>query len=85
VPYFWSDLSDWATIEYVGIGSGEEVRRGSLDDGDFTVFHLDGDRVIAAVTVGRPGDLDHARRMIATRATPDRAALSDEDTDLAGL
>ena len=87
VPYFWSDLADWVSLEYVGAGSGEgpPVVRGSLDDGAFTAFSLDGGRVVAAVTVGRPEDLQEARRMIVERATPDPAALADPDTDLAGL
>ena len=86
IPYFWSDLSDWATIEYVGVGSGAPAVRGSIEDGSFSAFYLDDDgRLLAALAVGRSGDLDHARRMIAARALPDRAALEDEGTDLAGL
>jgi 3-phenylpropionate/trans-cinnamate dioxygenase ferredoxin reductase subunit len=85
VPYFWSDLADWAALEYVGIGPGEAVVRGSLDDGDFTAFYLDGERVVGAVTNGRPGDLDHARRWIRERATPGREALADEAADLAAM
>jgi 3-phenylpropionate/trans-cinnamate dioxygenase ferredoxin reductase subunit len=85
VPYFWSDLADWASLEYVGIAPGEAVVRGSLDSGDFTAFYLDGDRVVGAATAGRPDDLDHARRMIRHGATPGREALADEATDLAGL
>src|SRR3954447_11908830 len=34
VPYFFSDLADWAAIEYVGPGSGDPVIRGSPHDGD---------------------------------------------------
>jgi 3-phenylpropionate/trans-cinnamate dioxygenase ferredoxin reductase component len=70
VPYFWSDLGDWATIEYVGvgIGSGEPVVRGSLDDDSFTAFYLDGGRVVGAATVGRSEDLDEARELISSRA-----------------
>ena len=93
VPYFWSDLGDWATIEYVGVGVGEAVIRGSLDDGSFTAFYVDpgpgGDaeraRVVGAATVGRADDLDHARRLIRARATPDCAALADKATDLSTL
>jgi 3-phenylpropionate/trans-cinnamate dioxygenase ferredoxin reductase subunit len=85
VPYFWSDLGDWATIEYVGIGTGGAVLRGSLDEGSFTAFYVDGDRVVGAATVGRGDDLDAARRLIRSRATPDPAALADESTDLASL
>jgi 3-phenylpropionate/trans-cinnamate dioxygenase ferredoxin reductase subunit len=87
VPYFWSDLSDWGTIEYVGVGVGQAVVRGSLEDGSFTAFYsVEGDdRLVGAATVARPDDLDHARRLIRERATPNRAALADEATDLASL
>ncbi len=39
VPYFFSDLSDWAAIEYVGPARewDREVIRGSFEDGAFTV------------------------------------------------
>ena len=86
VPYFWSDLADWAKLEYVGVGSGDRLAiRGSLDGGDFIAFSLDGDRLVAAVTVGRAEDLAHARRLIADRATPDPDALTDPATDLGAL
>lgn len=86
IPYFFSDLADWASMEYVGPGAGEPVVRGSLDDGDFTAFYVAGDgAVAAALTVGRSDDLDHARRMIRDRAKPDRASLADEGTDLASV
>jgi 3-phenylpropionate/trans-cinnamate dioxygenase ferredoxin reductase subunit len=85
VPYFFSDLADWAAIEYVGPGSGDAVVRGSLDGGDFTVFYVDGGKVTAALTVGRSDDLEHARRMIKEGASPDSSALADEGTDLATL
>jgi 3-phenylpropionate/trans-cinnamate dioxygenase ferredoxin reductase subunit len=82
VPYFWSDLADWGSLEYVGVGVGQAVIRGSLDRGDFTAFYLDGPRVVGAVTSGRSADLDAARRLIRDRAEPDRDALTDEGTDL---
>ena len=85
VPYFFSDLADWASMEYVGPGSGDTVIRGSLDDGSFTAFYLNDGRVAAALTVGRSDDLEHARRFLQERATPDPAALADEGTDLDGL
>jgi 3-phenylpropionate/trans-cinnamate dioxygenase ferredoxin reductase subunit len=77
VPYFWSDLSDWATLEYVGVETpGDPVIRGSLDDGSFSAFYLASDgRLVGALVVNRPGDLDEARELIAARATPDPAEL----------
>jgi 3-phenylpropionate/trans-cinnamate dioxygenase ferredoxin reductase component len=85
VPYFFSDLADWSSMEYVGPGSGDVVVRGSLADGDFTAFYLDDGRVTAALTVGRSDDLEHAKRFIVERTPADAAALADEDTDLAPL
>jgi 3-phenylpropionate/trans-cinnamate dioxygenase ferredoxin reductase subunit len=71
IPYFWSDLADWATLEYVGPAASwdDEVVRGSLEDGEFTIFYLDGGKVAAALTVGRSDDLDRARELIASGAT----------------
>ena len=85
VPYFFSDLADWASMEYVGPGSGEPVIRGSLDDGE---LH----RLLRRR--GRQGDRGAdgraARTTSSTRgasspsgAAPDPAALADERTDLA--
>ena len=85
VPYFFSDLADWSSMEYVGPGSGETVVRGSLDDGDFTAFYVDDGRVVAALTVGRSDDLEHATRFIVERTQVDPAALSDESKDLSSL
>jgi 3-phenylpropionate/trans-cinnamate dioxygenase ferredoxin reductase component len=87
VPYFFSDLADWASMEYVGPGSGDAVIRGSMDDADFTAFYVDPDsgKVTAALTVGRSDDLEHAKRFITEGAAPDRSALADESTDLAAL
>jgi 3-phenylpropionate/trans-cinnamate dioxygenase ferredoxin reductase component len=85
IPYFFSDLADWLSFEYVGPGSGKPVIRGSLDDGDFTAFYIDEGRVTAALTVGRSDDLEHAGRFIKERSRPDPGTLADESTDLASL
>jgi 3-phenylpropionate/trans-cinnamate dioxygenase ferredoxin reductase subunit len=89
VPYFFSDLSDWAAIEYVGPAYewDREVIRGSFDDGRFTVFYLREGHVAGALTVGRSDDLQHARRFIAEHTEiGDRAeALGDLSTDLETL
>jgi 3-phenylpropionate/trans-cinnamate dioxygenase ferredoxin reductase component len=87
VPYFFSDLADWASFEYVGPGSGDVVVRGSLEQGEFTAFFVDEQEghVVAALSVGRSDDLEHARRLIAQRAKADPVALADEGTDLSSL
>jgi 3-phenylpropionate/trans-cinnamate dioxygenase ferredoxin reductase component len=85
IPYFFSDLADWTSMEYVGPGSGDLVVRGSLDEGEFCAFYLDDGRVTAALSVGRSDDLDHARRFIAERTKVDPGALADLGTDLGSL
>ena len=87
VPYFFSDLADWASMEYVGPGSGDAVIRGSLDDGDFTAFYVDPDsgKVTAALTVGRSDDLEHAAASSPRARRRTAAALADESTDLGSL
>jgi 3-phenylpropionate/trans-cinnamate dioxygenase ferredoxin reductase component len=66
VPYFFSDLSDWASLEYVGpaLEWDEEIVRGSIDAGEFTIFYLHDGRLAAALSVGRTDDLEHARRLL---------------------
>jgi 3-phenylpropionate/trans-cinnamate dioxygenase ferredoxin reductase subunit len=70
VPYFWSDIGDWVTSEYVGVAGApewdREVLRGSLAEGSFSVFGLRAGRVVGALSVGRAGDLEEARRLIAS-------------------
>jgi 3-phenylpropionate/trans-cinnamate dioxygenase ferredoxin reductase subunit len=86
IPYFYSDLADWSSMEYVGPGSGRPVIRGSMKDGAFTAFYVDDSgAVTAALTVGRSDDLEHARRFIREKTAPDEAALADLSADLAAL
>ncbi len=90
VPYFYSVLADWGELEYVGPAYewDDEIVRGSIDDGSFTVWYLNNGAVKAALTFGRSEDLDAARRQIAAGTTLDerqRAALGDLDTDLDSL
>jgi 3-phenylpropionate/trans-cinnamate dioxygenase ferredoxin reductase subunit len=85
IPYFFSDLADWASMEYVGPGSGDTVIRGSLDDGEFTAFYLDDGRMAAALTVGRSDDLEHATRFVKEGAALDPGPLADLGTDLGEL
>jgi 3-phenylpropionate/trans-cinnamate dioxygenase ferredoxin reductase subunit len=85
VPYFFSDLADWVSMEYVGPGSGDVVIRGSLEEGEFAAFWIDDGRVSAAMSVGRSDDLEHARRFLSERTPVDPASLADLESDLASL
>jgi 3-phenylpropionate/trans-cinnamate dioxygenase ferredoxin reductase subunit len=87
VPYFYSVLGDWGELEYVGPAYAwdEEIVRGSLDDGSFTTWYLEGGTVKAALTFGRSDDLDHARRLLAdgtALSDSHRGALGDTNADL---
>ncbi len=89
VPYFFSDLSDWASLEYVGPAPewDQEVVRGSLDDGAFSVWYLKHGRLAAALSVGRSDDLETARRLIASGEDVSEKAerLADLSSDLEAL
>jgi 3-phenylpropionate/trans-cinnamate dioxygenase ferredoxin reductase subunit len=89
VPYFFSDLSDWAAIEYVGPAYewDREIIRGSLDEGAFSVFYLQDGVVQGALSVGRSADLQAARRLIAsgTDLGEEAQRLGDLSTDLEQL
>jgi 3-phenylpropionate/trans-cinnamate dioxygenase ferredoxin reductase subunit len=86
VPYFFSDLADWASYEYVGPASewDQLIWRGERDSGEFTVWYLNRGKVVAALTSGRSEDLVHARRLIESGAdvSGQREELGDVDTDL---
>ena len=87
VPYFWSDLADWCSLESVGFapdGWDEEIVRGSFEDGAFTVWYLRRGRLVTALSVGRPADLDEARRLITGRVdlSSARDALASPDGEL---
>jgi 3-phenylpropionate/trans-cinnamate dioxygenase ferredoxin reductase subunit len=87
VPYFYSVLADWGELEYVGPAYAwdEEIVRGSLEDGSFTIWYLKDGAVKAALTFGRSDDLDHARRLLAAGVTLNdahRSALGDLDAEL---
>ena len=86
LPYFFSDLADWASLEYVGPAAewDEVLWRGEPDAGEFSVWYLKDGTVQAALAAGRSDDLIHARRLIESGAdvSAQRAALADVDTEL---
>ena len=89
VPYFFSDLADWTSLEYVGPAQSwdEIVWRGDRDAGEFSAWYLDGGRVAAALAVGRSEDLTQARRLIESGAdVSDRKdELADAESDLEAI
>jgi 3-phenylpropionate/trans-cinnamate dioxygenase ferredoxin reductase subunit len=70
VPYFWSDLADWTTLESVGAATAwdTELVTGTPGSEPFTVWYVAGERIVGALTAGRGADLDTARELIAAGA-----------------
>jgi 3-phenylpropionate/trans-cinnamate dioxygenase ferredoxin reductase subunit len=89
VPYFFSDLSDWASLEYVGPAFewDRELVRGSFDGGEFSIWYLNDGRLAGTLSINRADDLDHARRLIASGADLSEHAgeIEDLSTDLASV
>jgi 3-phenylpropionate/trans-cinnamate dioxygenase ferredoxin reductase subunit len=86
IPYFFSDLADWASLEYVGPAKDwdEVVFRGERDSGEFSAWYLKDGKVAGALSVERSEDLVRARELIESGAdvSGDREALADPDSDL---
>jgi 3-phenylpropionate/trans-cinnamate dioxygenase ferredoxin reductase component len=89
VPYFFSDLADWAALEYVG-GAGEwdEVLwRGGPGGDELSAWYVANDRLVGALAVGLPEHVAAARRLIDRGAQlgDSRAVIADPDADLEDL
>ncbi len=89
VPYFFSDLADWASLEYVGPAErwDEVVFRGDPTGDELSAWYLEGGAVTGALAVGRSEDLVHARTLIETGADvgSEREALADADSELESI
>ena len=91
VPYFFSDLADWAGLEYVGPATDwdEVIWRGDRDAGEFAVLYLKDGKVAGALTVERSEELAHARTLLAEGVDvaddEAKALLGDPDSDLGEL
>ncbi|HET7445596.1 MAG TPA: FAD-dependent oxidoreductase [Solirubrobacterales bacterium] len=89
VPYFFSDLADWASLEYVGPAYAwdQEVWRGAREAGEFSVWYLAGGRVAGCLSVERSEDLAEARRMLAdgVDVSGSIAAIEDSGSDLSQI
>jgi 3-phenylpropionate/trans-cinnamate dioxygenase ferredoxin reductase component len=89
VPYFFSDLADWAGLEYVGPAKDwdEEIWRGDREQGEFSVWYLKDGRVAGALSVERSEDLAEARRLLADGVDVSAAKeqIADPDSDLSAI
>jgi NADPH-dependent 2,4-dienoyl-CoA reductase/sulfur reductase-like enzyme len=83
VPYFWSEQFG-RMVQYAGDhqGADQVVLRGSPEDPEWAVLWLEGDRLLAILTVNRPRDLVQARRALTTGCVVDLPAATDPRTAL---
>lgn len=78
LPWFWSDQFDM-NLQIFGVPrpTHRVVARGTPGEASFSLFYLDGDRLMAAVGPNCARDLRHARRLIEKQAAVDVHRLAD--------
>jgi hypothetical protein len=75
LPYFFSDIGYWTSLEYLGRGSGDAWIDGSMNDNDFAAYYTDdAGRLTACLTVSRSEELNEARDRIVRRFERGRIA-----------
>jgi 3-phenylpropionate/trans-cinnamate dioxygenase ferredoxin reductase subunit len=78
VPYFWSEQFG-RMVQYAGWhgAAGQPLWRGDPAADTWAACWLQGDRLVAALTVGRPRDLVQSRRLIEAGGRVDPVRLAD--------
>lgn len=86
VPRFWSDQYE-SKLQVVGISRNYDRNavRGSLEDGQFSVFYYKRDKLCAVDSVNRAGDQMAARRLIASGVSPSPEQAADLSFDFKSL
>ena len=86
LPYFFSDQYDLG-MEYVGYTRDwdDVVFRGDVEGREFIAFYRKAERVVAAINVNVWDVVEPLKALIASGATPARAALADPSSDLQAL
>lgn len=85
IPYFFSDVFDFS-YEYFGDNETADtaINRGDLDNGDFSTWWFDGNRLVAAfIMSSRPEEEgESARRWIKTKTNLDKDKIRDPEAEL---
>lgn len=86
VPRFWSDQYE-AKLQIVGISRNYDRHavRGSLEDGQFSVFYYRQTQLCAVDSVNRAGDQMAARRLIGSGISPSPEQAADLSFDFKSL
>jgi p-cumate 2,3-dioxygenase ferredoxin reductase subunit len=85
VPWFWSD--QYATnLQVAGSLAGvEEIVRGDVAGGRFSIVGLRDGEIVGAATVNSPKEMAILRRAVAAHARSDRGDLEDPKFELKRL
>ena len=72
IPYFFSDLYDWLSYEYIGpaLDWDQVVMDGSIEAGDFGAWYLRGNVVTGVLAAGRPQELERGRQLFGKAVDP---------------
>lgn len=86
LPWFWSDQHD-ANVQLLGLPERwpEPVARGDPGGASFSLFYVEGERLVAVVSVNAPRDLRAAKRLMQARKPVRAADLADPAVNLAKL
>ena len=86
VPWFWTEQYA-SKLQMAGLVTGHNntVVRGSISDGQFSVFCFADDQLLGVESVNRTRDHMAARKLLAANATPTRDQVTDLDFDLKSL
>jgi 3-phenylpropionate/trans-cinnamate dioxygenase ferredoxin reductase subunit len=86
MPFFFSDQYDvWMEFTGHAVADADIVTRGDVAGGQFVVFWLRGESLVAAMNVNVLGVPDIVTPLIAGGRSVDRAALADPTVDLGSL
>ena len=83
VPWFWTHQYGFR-LQVAGLvgGHNRAVVRGSVPDGEFSVFCFDGDRLLGVESVNRPADHRLARGLLAGEHQLVPSVVEDPEADL---
>jgi 3-phenylpropionate/trans-cinnamate dioxygenase ferredoxin reductase subunit len=85
IPFFWSD--QYLDIQYTGFPLKWEktLVRGNVEEDDFSVFMLDGARLVAAVCFGRWKERRACERILREGGEVNAERLADEEFSLESM
>jgi 3-phenylpropionate/trans-cinnamate dioxygenase ferredoxin reductase subunit len=86
LPWFWSDQFD-ANVQLLGLPERwpEPVVRGDRHGASFSLFYLDGERIVAVVSVNAPRDLRATKRLMQLGRAVRASDLAEPAVNLAKL